>query len=75
MDYYNKNLKIQSINTDKNNKMKIKNEISVEIDKLSRNKNYLDGFGKDKRNYPREKYQKIRNNFEDFENNLYDIDF
>ena len=74
MDYYNKNLKIHSINNDKNNKMKIKNEISVEIDKLSRNKNYLDGFGKDKRNYPREKYQKIRNNFEEFENNLYDID-
>ena len=59
LDYYNNYTKIASINDykERNNKIKIEKQISIDINKLSKNKNFLDGFGKDKRIYPREKYK------------------
>ena len=78
LDYYNKYSKISSVNEnkEKNDKVKIKNEISVVINKLSRNKNFLDGFGKDKKYYPREQYKNIRYDFKKYEKDYdsYDID-
>ena len=69
LDYYNKHSKITSISQDKerNNKMTIKNEITIDVNKLSRSKNFLDGFGKDKKIYPREKYRNFRNDFRLYE--------
>ena len=59
LDYYNNHSKINSINNngDKFNIMKVKNEISVDINKLSRNKNLMDGFGRDKKVYKRDNYK------------------
>ena len=44
--------------------MKVKNEMNFEINKLSRNKNYLEGFGKDNKYYPREKFKSVKNNYD-----------
>ena len=78
LDYYNKHSKISSISQDKerNNKFKIKNEITIDVNKLSRSKNFLDGFGKDKKIYPRGKYKNFRNDFLIYEKNHdYDLNF
>ena len=79
LDYYNKHSKINSINNDGGNynKMKIKNEISVDINKLSRNKNLMDGFGKDKKVYKTDNYKSSRNNLILYDNNIenYNIDY
>ena len=75
LDYYNKHSKISSIK-ERNNKMKIKNEITIDVNKFSRHKNFLDGFGKDKKIYPREKYRNFRNDFLIYEkDNEYDMNF
>ena len=75
LNYYNDYSKISSINNNdkKNNKIKIENQISFDINKLSRNKNFLDGFGKDKKVYPREKYKNNEidyNEYKQFEKEL-----
>ena len=78
LDYYNKHSKITSISQDKerNNKIKIKNEITIDVNRFSRSKNFLDGFGKDKKIYPREKYRNFRNDLLIYEkNNEYDKNF
>jgi hypothetical protein len=61
LDYYNKH---QISKNNENNKMKVKNEMNFEINKLSRNKNYLEGFGKDNKYYPREKFKSVKNNYD-----------
>jgi hypothetical protein len=75
LNYYNDHSKISSLNNNdkKNNKIKIENQISFDINKLSRNKNFLDGFGKDKKVYPREKYKNTEidyNEYKQFEKEL-----
>ena len=75
LNYYNDYSKITSINNNdkKNNKIKIENQISFDINKLSRNKNFLDGFGKDKKIYKREKYKNSEidyNEYKQFEKEL-----
>ena len=75
LNYYNDYSKISSINNNdrKNNKIRIENQISFDINKLSRNKNFLDGFGKDKKVYPREKYKNNEidyNEYKQFEKEL-----
>ena len=76
LDYYNNYSKNKRKNKyHERNDMKIKNEISVNINKLSRNKNYLEGFGKDKKFYPREKYENFKKDFKTNEKgNKYYID-
>ena len=65
LDYYNKYSKInlRDKNEDKN-KMKIKNEMNIEINKIKKNKNYLEGFGKNNKYYPREKFKNSKNNYD-----------
>ena len=64
LDYYNKYSKInlRDKNEDKN-KMKIKNEMNIEINKIKKNKNYLEGFGKNNKYYPREKFKSSKNKY------------
>ena len=78
LDYYNKHPKINPRykSNERNNRMKIKNEISVDINKLSKNKNYMEGFGKDTKFYPREKYENYKKDLKLYEQGIeYDIDF
>ena len=44
--------------------MKIKNEMNIEISKIKKNKNYLEGFGKNNKYYPREKFKSSKNNYD-----------
>ena len=70
LDYYNKNSKIGSRNN--SNILKRKHEISVNINSRPRNISILDGFGKDKKIYPREQYKNSKNNYKIFEKDFFD---
>ena len=65
LDYYNKYSKknFSEKNHDRN-KMNIKNEINIEINKSSRNKNFLEGFGRDNKFYPREKFKTLKYSYD-----------
>lgn len=65
LDYYNKYSKknFDEKNHDRN-KMNIKNEINIEINKSSRNKNFLEGFGRDNKFYPREKFKTLKYSYD-----------
>ena len=70
LNYYNKNSKIGSRNN--SNILKRKHEISVNINSRPKNISILDGFGKDKKIYPREQYKNSKYNYKIFEKDFLD---